>query len=63
MEAAAQAFVMTLTVVGALTVGVALGMAWLYLRGELQVSLTRVACNCDATFCAAHGEPGLHERL
>lgn len=56
MDEAARALVTFLVVIGCVTVGVAIGIAWLYFRGELQVSMTRCGDDC-------YHPDGKHEQL
>lgn len=52
MDEAARALAATLVVIGAATVGVLLGVVWLYLRGELRITLTRdETCDGDCSAC------------
>ncbi len=56
MDEAARALITFLTVIGAVTTGVVAGMSWLYLRGELTLSLTRAHPDDDCPACAGRDD-------
>lgn len=47
MDEAARALVTFLVLIGALTTGLAIGLIWVYMRGELTISLMRPAEDDD----------------